>query len=204
MLWRASDEVLARPVAVRVVPLSDHVTATTLAAAATRAGRIGDGRFARILDVGDDAADDLGWVVTEWVEGPSLAAAVGEGPLPADDAAYIVAQVAAAVTAAAAAGVPHGRLHPHNVMLPGAGAVKIADLGMADVLGATTGDDARGLGGLLDFAVTATWPGPPVTGLSPAPTEAGHPARHDRCGAACRGSSTRSRVRRSASGQVPL
>ena len=51
-LWRATDEVLGRPVAVRIVTGQTRAQYKAITAAVTRAGQVPDARWVRVLDVG--------------------------------------------------------------------------------------------------------------------------------------------------------
>ncbi len=81
----------------------------------------------------------------ELLRGEPLAARVGRGPLPRDEALQVAREIAAALRAAHRAGVVHRDLKPHNVFLgetaPGAGersakpTVKLLDFGLARAAG---------------------------------------------------------------------
>ena len=70
--WRATDQILGRPVVVRAFPAADAGPALD---AARRAALVADPRLVRVLDVGSD--EGAGYVITELVPGPTLALLVG-------------------------------------------------------------------------------------------------------------------------------
>jgi serine/threonine protein kinase len=70
-------------------------------------------------------------IVMEYVDGRSLAAILEAGPVSAERAAAIGAQVANAMSAAHAAGIVHGDLKPANLIITDDGQVKVMDFGMA-------------------------------------------------------------------------
>jgi len=71
---------------------------------------------AQVVDADLDASPP--WLVTAFVEGPSLEEAVaGHGPLPAGSVLRLVAGVAEALAAIHAAGLVHRDLKPSNVLL---------------------------------------------------------------------------------------
>jgi serine/threonine protein kinase len=183
--WRATDLTLARNVAVHVIPAGDPRAAAALTAARTSA-TVSDGRVLRVLDALEEG--DHVSIVNEWGSGLSLDRLVGDEPLPARRAAWLVREVAEAIAVAHRHGVAHGRLLPENVMVNDAGSVKLAGFVVDGVLlgrsHASSGEDGerpavpplsdhefdvRNLGGLLYAALTGRWPGSPVSVLPPAP-----------------------------------
>jgi WD40 repeat protein/tRNA A-37 threonylcarbamoyl transferase component Bud32 len=66
-----------------------------------------------------------------FVEGGTLATRVQEGPLPPQEAAHLVKQVAEAVAYAHDRGIIHRDLKPGNIMLDKQGHPKVADFGLA-------------------------------------------------------------------------
>jgi serine/threonine-protein kinase len=71
----------------------------------------------------------------ELVNGPSLAAVLADGPLDPGQTMDVVAQVAAGLQAAHAAGLVHRDIKPANLLLGPGGQVKITDFGIAHVAG---------------------------------------------------------------------
>lgn len=184
VLWRALDLALGRHVAVLFASGRTRAVRQTLTQAATRAGRVVDARCVRVLDVGELEADDrFTWIVTEWVDAPTLAAVVRRKPLPVGDAVALVRQCAQALAAAAREGCSHGLLHPDRVLMPPAGLPRLTGLETARALVDEDGAgdrarsdsgaaDIRSLGGLLVAALTATWPLPGYAGLPRTPPDA--------------------------------
>jgi hypothetical protein len=172
-LWRAVDGTLDRQVSIRVMPPA-HPFAADVADAARRAALIDDARLVRVLDVGSDG--DVGFVVSEDVDGDSLAALVERSPLSPPVVRRIIGEVAQGLDAAAARGLHHLCLTPRSVIVCRDGSVKIngtavdaAAAGMEPAHAATaTRDDAIGLVGLLYSGLTGRWP-LGNTGFPPAP-----------------------------------
>ncbi|MFE2276083.1 serine/threonine-protein kinase [Streptomyces sp. NPDC059454] len=145
VVWRATDQLLGRGVAVKELPLDE-----TLSAADARRQRDRTLREARALaqlshphiivvhDVVED--DERPYIVLELIDGPSLADRVAEqGPVDAAEAARIGVDLLGALRAAHAAGVLHRDLKPANVLLEnGTGRVVLTDFGIARVSGSTT------------------------------------------------------------------
>jgi serine/threonine protein kinase len=180
-LWKAVDETLARPVAVRTFePGFARVREVVMAARA--ASRMTDSRLAQVFDVEDGAGQPEGaFIVYEWVPGDGLDDLLSAGPMDPGRAAGLVAEAADALSVAHAAGLAHLCLTPDSLRwAPGSG-VKITGLGVDAALAAVTSDDpaaadTRGLGRLLYAAITACWPGgPDETVLPPAPVADGLP-----------------------------
>ncbi|GAA2007030.1 hypothetical protein GCM10009719_15730 [Nocardioides kribbensis] len=134
---RATDTVLAREVAVKLLrstadQASDRARFT--AEARTLAGLSHRG-LVTVLDAGVDAEHPF--LVMELVEGTTLGARLADGPLPAAEAARIGQQVADALSYAHGRGVVHRDVKPGNVLLAPDGRVKLADFGIARLIGDT-------------------------------------------------------------------
>ena len=161
-LWRATDEVLGRTVAIHLIAGRTRTDAKLLAAAAGRAGGVPDARWVRILDVGSSPAGRqiTVWVVSERVDGQTLSALVRREPLRERVATYLIAACAHAVAAAEAAEAHHGGLHPDEVLIPADGNPRLTGLETHDALDpyAENYDDVVGLGALLFAALTGRWP----------------------------------------------
>ncbi|HVV77602.1 MAG TPA: hypothetical protein VHC43_16400 [Mycobacteriales bacterium] len=160
-LWRATDQVLDRSVAVQLHAARTRTDAKAIAAAAGRAGGVPDARWVRVLDVGTVPAGRAVtvWIVCEWVEGQPLTTLLRREALRAPVATFLVASCTQAVAAAQAAGARHGWLHPDEVMIPADGNPRLTGLEINRALSPDeTYDDVRGLGALLFAALTGHWP----------------------------------------------
>jgi len=174
-LWRAVDEVLRRSVAVDVLP-SNSPRASAMVQAARRAAVVTDGRFLRVLDAAEENGDV--YVVREWAPGESLDLVLADGPLTHRRAAWIVHEVAEAVSMAHSAGIYHLRLTPENVLVTDTGGVKIIGLATDAALHGVKhadaeAEDVRALGRLLYASLVARWPSGPECSLPAAPVEHG-------------------------------
>ena len=135
-VWRAHDEQLDRQVAVkRLHPhlFADGSSRARLAAEARAAARLSHPVIVGVYDV--DATGDAPALVMELVDGESLAARIDRaGPLPAREAAALVADVADALYHAHQQGVIHRDVKPGNVLLARSGRTRLVDFGIAHSL----------------------------------------------------------------------
>jgi len=170
--WKATDEILARPVAVLTFApgfprVHDVVTA------ARAASRLTDPRLTQVFDADDSG--ERAYVVSEWVTGETLEDLLAEGPMEPGRAAAFLLEASEALASAHSAGLAHLCLTPHNVVWTSGGTVKVTGLGVEAVLAGSTSDapaaeDTLGLGHLLYAVLTGQWCGAEGTQLPVAPT----------------------------------
>jgi eukaryotic-like serine/threonine-protein kinase len=77
------------------------------------------------------------FVVTDLVEGPTLAARIQDGPLPADEVRALGAQLADALAHVHAGGFVHRDIKPANVLLESGYRPRLADFGISRALEST-------------------------------------------------------------------
>ena len=95
-----------------------------------------------IYEIGADDGRD--YIAMEYVAGGTLADVMRSGPLDADRALRIAAEVADALAAAHATAIVHRDLKPSNIMLCAGDRVKVVDFGLARVgTGAPTDETAE-------------------------------------------------------------
>jgi hypothetical protein len=142
-VWLASDEVLARDVAVKEIhwPTQlgdterDNLRQRAMREAQT-AARLDHPNIARVYDVIDDGRP---WIVMQLIPYPSLRDVVlADGPLPPQRAAQIGLGVLAAIRAAHDAGVLHRDVKPGNILLGPDDHPVLTDFGMAIADGSPT------------------------------------------------------------------
>jgi serine/threonine-protein kinase len=95
------------------------------------AARVVHAHVAQLHTLGRDMRTGELYLVTELLEGGSLATKLERGPLPWREAATLGAQIARGLEAIHAAGLVHRDLKPANVLLDEQGRAKIADFGLA-------------------------------------------------------------------------
>ena len=179
-LWKATDQLLNRPVTIYLLPRGPVPSAVT--DAVRSAARVSDPRLATIYDT--DFDEQYPYIVTEWTPGTHLEDLVLSGlPHPAL-AAAMIADAADAIAVAHRAGRPHLRLTPRSMRWDNGSGLKITGLGLDAVL-CGTGLDGTGLDGtgaenpvaadtaalarMLYALLTGYWPGDEPTALPPAP-----------------------------------
>ena len=130
-VWRARDERLGRDVAVKILGKdADEAFRERFADEARRAASVSHPNVVTVFDEG--RSDGESFMVMEYVRGKTLRDVIADrGPLPAHEAARIVAQIAAALDAAHEAGVIHCDVKPANAMLDENGTAKLTDFGIA-------------------------------------------------------------------------
>ncbi len=135
-VWRAHDEQLDRPVAVkRLHPhlLPDEASRKRLAAEARAAAALSHPVVVGVYDV--DTTGDWPALVMELVDGESLSARIDrDGPLSPREAAVVTADVAEALYHAHQRGVIHRDVKPGNVLLSTDGRTRLVDFGIAHSL----------------------------------------------------------------------
>jgi predicted Ser/Thr protein kinase len=134
IVYLADDERLERPVALKLVAAgADPELRERLRREAVAAATIDDPSVATIYSL--EEFDNQLFIVSEYVRGRTLRAALADGPLPRERALAIARDIARALRAAHQAGVIHRDLKPENVMLSDSGKVKVVDFGIARVTG---------------------------------------------------------------------
>ncbi|MGW8530617.1 MULTISPECIES: serine/threonine protein kinase [Nocardiopsidaceae] len=104
--------------------------------------------IAAILDADPEAAEP--WIATEFIDGPTLQAAVkGDGPRAGVELQRLAVGTATALAAIHAAGVVHRDLKPDNIMLAADGP-RVIDFGIARAL-ETTSVTASGIIGTVGY-----------------------------------------------------
>lgn len=145
-----------RLVAVKVIRAEfarDRRFRARFAAEAVAARRVARFCTAQVLDAGTDG--DLAYLVTEYIEGPTLTAAVQQdGPMRGSTLDGLAIGVAAALNGIHAAGVVHRDLKPGNVVLSRVGP-KVIDFGIARAL-----DDLESLTESGNFVGTPAYMAP--------------------------------------------
>jgi serine/threonine-protein kinase len=134
-VYRATDLVLGRPVAVKVLSAALAETDPAWVARFQREARatasLSHRGVATVYDTG--AENGTRFIVMECVQGRSLAAILAAEGVPLEPlrAVEIARQVADALSAAHAAGIVHRDIKPANVIVTRHGSAKVLDFGIA-------------------------------------------------------------------------
>jgi len=130
-VYRARDSRLDRTVAVKVL-LPNLTAGDERRARFEREARaisaLSSPHICAVFDVG--RADDIEYLVMEYLEGETLAERIARGPLPLSQILRFGTEIAEALRDAHRAGITHRDLKPGNVMLTASG-VKLLDFGLA-------------------------------------------------------------------------
>jgi eukaryotic-like serine/threonine-protein kinase len=139
-VYRAVDESLGRPVAVKVLrrELADDPTfLERFRREARAAAAVSSPGVAGVYDYGE--LDGRAFIVMELVEGETLAERIAaRGRLPWPEAFALAEQVARALDAAHAHGLVHRDVKPGNVLIGPGGRAKVTDFGIAKTAASAT------------------------------------------------------------------
>jgi hypothetical protein len=134
-VWLGQDHVLERAVAMKrlgLLPGIDEADEDRAEREAHLSARLNHPHVVSVFDVVVDDESGDRWLVMEYVDGLPLSDLVRErGPLPADDAARLLWQVADALVAAHAAGITHRDVKPSNILVDERGQARLTDFGIA-------------------------------------------------------------------------
>ena len=133
-VWRATDTVLGREVAVKTIDLRS-LPDESGAARFEREARVTAGlSHPGVVTVHDSGVEDeTAYLVMELLPGPSLAERMAAGQVPVEEVVEVGRQVASALDAAHARGLVHRDIKPANVAYAADGRVRVLDFGITQL-----------------------------------------------------------------------
>ncbi len=141
-VWRGVDHRLGRVVAVKVLRAElarDEELQTRFRREAQSVAALNHPSIVAVYDTGVESRGGLSipFMVMEFVRGQTLRQILGEqGPVRADQAQKMTAQVLRALAYSHRCGIVHRDIKPGNIMLTPSGEVKVMDFGIARALAA--------------------------------------------------------------------
>jgi eukaryotic-like serine/threonine-protein kinase len=134
-VWRGSDQLLGRPVAIKMlaaVHAGDEQFRARFRAEARYASSLSHSGITRVFDYGEESPLGGPYLVMELVDGQPLSEILERyGRLDPYVVLDIVAQAARALDAAHRAGIVHRDIKPGNLLITADGTAKITDFGIA-------------------------------------------------------------------------
>ena len=143
---RGDDLAAGGPVAIKLVALATPDEHERFAREAAILARLADPTIVRYVAHGR-ASPTAAYLVTEWIEGPTLADRLASDGLTVVETVDLARQLARGLAAAHALDVVHRDLKPANLLFPqgGAGGIKLIDFGVARAVAADARVTATGV-----------------------------------------------------------
>jgi predicted Ser/Thr protein kinase len=141
VVYKARQRHLNRVVAVKLLPPSvgdDPAFAERFTREAQALARLNHPNIVQVHDFG--RTDDYFYFVMEYVDGVNLRALIRDHKLDPEAALKIVPQICEALQFAHDEGIVHRDIKPENILVDKKGRVKIADFGLAKLLGHAADD----------------------------------------------------------------
>jgi len=135
-VYKAKQPTLDRLVAVKILPTeiaADPTFAERFTREARALARLNHPNIVGIYDFGQ--ADGLYYFIMEYVDGASLRQLIGNRQLAPQQALAVVPQICEALQFAHDEGIVHRDVKPENILIDKRGRVKVADFGLAKLLG---------------------------------------------------------------------
>jgi serine/threonine protein kinase len=146
VVYRAHQKGLNRTVALKMIlagRLAGQDDLQRFLTEAEAAARLQHPNIVQVHEVG--AVDGQHFFSMEYIEGPSLAQRLADGPLPSRVAARYVRIIGRAVHQAHRQGILHRDLKPNNILVDADDEPHVTDFGLAKKLGTTSGQTRTGV-----------------------------------------------------------
>ncbi|MFD0968511.1 serine/threonine-protein kinase [Plantactinospora endophytica] len=171
-VWRSTDVVLGRRVAVKVLLpslLADPDFIARFRAEARMLATLHHPGIVQVFDYGEDELPSgrTDYLVMEYVDGEPLSARIREdGRLSVVDAMHVVAQVAQALHAAHLGGIVHRDVKPSNLLVQADGTVRLLDFGVARSVDITSITSSNAVPGTALYMAPEQASGKPVSAVT--------------------------------------
>jgi len=155
-VWLAEDTWIGKKVAIKI-PHNQKEEFTTLIAEPKLLASLDHPNIVQILTV--DKAENIFFMVMEYVDGKNLAQLISETTLTYKEAVDIIVQILAALQYAHEKNVIHRDLKPGNILLTSDRKAKITDFGTAMI---QSGKNGAGIGGTIYYMAKEQVLGHPI------------------------------------------
>ena len=169
VVYRATDEVLGRAVALKSLPseyASDKARRERLVREARLTAQLNHRAIAVVYELVE--ADGQLYMASEFVPGITLRRELEDGPLPPSHLLSTLVEIAAALAAAHAHNIIHRDLKPENIIRREDGQIKVLDFGLARTVSTTELPTATRLTEMGTIAGTPGYMAPEVLDNRPA------------------------------------
>lgn len=143
-VFRVHDMVAGRRAVLKVLR-TGHVDARWFDREARMLARVEHPHVGRLIDAGRHGP--VPYVVLELIDGTTLAERLERGPLAAPEARHVISDVASALAHIHARGLVHGDVTPSSILLVADGGARLADPGVARLVGGSRAADGGSTGG---------------------------------------------------------
>ena len=157
IVYKARQKSLNRWVAIKILAperVGEDEFAERFAREATVLAKLSHPNVVTIYDFGE--AEGLFYIVMEFVDGVNLRDLLSDGKLEPERALAIIPSICEALEYAHKNGIVHRDIKPENILLDRAGRVKVADFGIARILGTANEPASREYDGECTRSVVGT------------------------------------------------
>ena len=153
VVYKARDLLLDRLVALKFLPShlgGEEVAQRRFLREARTASALDHTNICTIYEIGE-TEDGRTFIAMAYCDGETLRERIARGPVPAEEAIRIGAEVAHGLDEAHARGIVHRDIKPGNIAITRDGAVKILDFGLATLPGTTRITQADSTSGTVTY-----------------------------------------------------